>query len=175
MPFDTRCNKATCVFESGRSHGSVPFRRNSAILAFNLCARTIVRGMHSSVSLVAYPNIKPCGGRTVTVFTGKIFKSKLKNNPTTDLVPCSNILFIAINMNTLSNVRRLLLQGHKNIAGLVVKTCKGKQLKSPPSQNIARLKPSTHVCTHTHTFTGVIVSNLTDCFTNYFLIVHGGM
>lgn len=56
---------STCVFESGRSHGSVPLRRNSAILAFNLWARTIVRGIHSSVSSVAYPNIKPCRGRDI--------------------------------------------------------------------------------------------------------------
>lgn len=50
----------TCVLESGLSQGSVPFRRNSAILALRLCARTIVRGIHSSVSSVAYPNIRPC-------------------------------------------------------------------------------------------------------------------
>lgn len=43
----------------------------------------------------------------------------------TDLVPCSYVLLIAVNVNTLSDVRRLLLQGHKNIAGLVVKTCAG--------------------------------------------------
>lgn len=74
------------------------------------------------------------------------------NKPTTDLVPGSNILFIAINMNTLSNIGRLLLQGHKNIAGLVVKTYKKKQLKSPFS-NIAKLKLSiyTHcICTSAH-------------------------
>lgn len=53
-------NNPTCVFESGRSHGRVPLRRSSAILAFSLWARTIVRGMHSSVSSVAYPNIRPC-------------------------------------------------------------------------------------------------------------------
>lgn len=51
----------TCVLESGRSHGRVPFRRNSAIFSLSLWARTIVRGIHSSVSLVAYPNIRPCG------------------------------------------------------------------------------------------------------------------
>lgn len=50
---------STCVFESGRSHGRVPLRRSSAILAFSLWARIIVSGMHSSVSSVAYPNIKP--------------------------------------------------------------------------------------------------------------------
>lgn len=60
-----KCNlvQKTCptwVFESGRSHGSLPFRRNSAILALSLWARTIVRGIHSSVSSVAYPNIRPC-------------------------------------------------------------------------------------------------------------------
>lgn len=92
------------------------------------------------------------------------------NKPTTDLVPCSNILFIAINMNTLSNIRRLLLQGHKNIAGLVVKTYKKKQLKSPFS-NVAKLKMSLYA--RIHTFAGVIVSNLTDSFADYFLIVHG--
>lgn len=43
----------TCVLESGRSQGRVPLRRSSASLAFNLWARTMVRGMHSSVSSVA--------------------------------------------------------------------------------------------------------------------------
>lgn len=50
----------TWVLESGRSQGRVPFRRSSAILALSLWARTIVRGIHSSVSSVAYPNIRPC-------------------------------------------------------------------------------------------------------------------
>lgn len=52
---------------------------------------------------------------------------------TTDLVPCSNVLLIAVNVNSLSNVRRLLLQGNKNIAGLIVKTCTGdgQQFKTP--------------------------------------------
>lgn len=40
----------------------------------------------------------------------------------TNLIPSSDVLLIAINVNTLSNVRRLLLQRHKNIARLVVKT-----------------------------------------------------
>lgn len=115
----------------------MPFRRNSAILEFNLCARTIVRGMHSSVSLVAYPNIKPCNGKQVSLFTPKSQIKSSLNKPTTDLVPCSNVLFVAINMNTLSNIRRLLLQGHKNIAGLVVKTYKKKELK-PPFSDIAK-------------------------------------
>lgn len=44
----------------------------------------------------------------------------------TNLISSSNVLLIAINVNTLSDVRRLLLQGHKNIAGLVVKSYKDR-------------------------------------------------
>lgn len=58
------CVDATCVFESGRSQGTVPLRLSSAILALSLWARTTVSGIHSSVSSVAYPNIRPCGHRT---------------------------------------------------------------------------------------------------------------
>lgn len=52
--------KLTWVFESGRAHGKVPSRRRSAMSWFKRWARTTVSGMHSSVSSVAYPNIKPC-------------------------------------------------------------------------------------------------------------------
>lgn len=41
----------------------------------------------------------------------------------TDLVTCSNVLLIAVDMNALSDVRRLLLQGHKHITGLIVEAC----------------------------------------------------
>lgn len=43
----------TCVLESGRSQGSCPERRSSAMRALSLCASMMVRGMHSSVSSVA--------------------------------------------------------------------------------------------------------------------------
>ena len=50
----------TCVFESGRAQARTPDRRSSAIFWFKRWAKTTVKGMHSSVSSVAYPNIKPC-------------------------------------------------------------------------------------------------------------------
>lgn len=50
----------TCVLESGRAHQNSPFRLSSAIRWFSLWASTTVSGIHSSVSSVAYPNIKPC-------------------------------------------------------------------------------------------------------------------
>lgn len=56
----------TCVLESGRSQGTVPLRLSSAILALSLWARTTVSGMNSSVSSVAYPNIRPCPHRRPT-------------------------------------------------------------------------------------------------------------
>lgn len=43
----------TCVLESGLSQGSSPERRRAAMRALSLCARMMVRGMHSSVSSVA--------------------------------------------------------------------------------------------------------------------------
>lgn len=56
----------TCVLESGRSQAMVPLRLSSAILALSLWAKTMVRGMHSSVSSVAYPNIRPCRAERVS-------------------------------------------------------------------------------------------------------------
>ena len=50
----------TCVLESGLAHHRVPSRRMSEILRLSAWERVTVRGMHSSVSSVAYPNIKPC-------------------------------------------------------------------------------------------------------------------
>lgn len=49
----------TCVLESGRAQERTPERRNSAIFWLSRWARTTVNGMHSSVSSVAYPNIRP--------------------------------------------------------------------------------------------------------------------
>lgn len=110
---------ATCVFESGRSHGRVPLRRSSAILAFSLCASTIVSGMHSLVSSVAYPNIKPLKvgsvGNNFVLRSRAIsaqHNSEQEDVRKTDLVPSSNVLFVAVNVDTLGYVRRLLLQGH---------------------------------------------------------------
>lgn len=49
----------TCVFVSGSNHGIDPFRWHSPISWFNLWDKTTVRGISSSVSSVAYPNINP--------------------------------------------------------------------------------------------------------------------
>lgn len=49
----------TCVLESGLAHHRVPSRRMSEILRLSAWERVTVRGMHSSVSSVAYPNIRP--------------------------------------------------------------------------------------------------------------------
>lgn len=45
----------------------------------------------------------------------------------TDLVPSPNVLLIAVNVDTLSNVRGLLLQGHQDIAGLIIESCAGNR------------------------------------------------
>ena len=45
----------------------------------------------------------------------------------TNLVPSTNVFLIAVNVNTLSNVWRLLLQCYKYIAGLVVEAYEGAQ------------------------------------------------
>lgn len=37
------------------------------------------------------------------------------------LVSSSNVLFVTVDMDTLCDIRRLLLQRHQHIAGLVVK------------------------------------------------------
>lgn len=91
----------------------------------------------------------------------------------TDLIPSSNVLFVAINVNTLSDVRRLLLQGHKNIAGLIVKACVGgvQQLLKTTQQTETYKSANTTICP---TFAGVIISNLPDGVTDNFLIVHCG-
>lgn len=43
----------TCVLESGLAHQNWPFLLSSAILWLSLCAKTTVKGIHSSVSSVA--------------------------------------------------------------------------------------------------------------------------
>lgn len=50
----------TCVFVSGLAHFNSPDLLSCSILSFSLCAKTRVKGIHSSVSSVAYPNISPC-------------------------------------------------------------------------------------------------------------------
>lgn len=40
----------------------------------------------------------------------------------TDLVSCANVLLVAVQVNSLGNVRRLLLQSHQHIAGLIIET-----------------------------------------------------
>lgn len=75
---------------------------------------------------------------------------------TTDLVPCSNVLLIAVDVNTLSDIRRLLLQGHQNIAGLIVKTCTGddSSFKAPLLKELNQLekyqKNMPHLCRSHH-------------------------
>lgn len=59
LPAHSHVHTLTCVFESGRAHQNSPLLRNSAILWLSLWASTTVNGMHSSVSSVAYPNIRP--------------------------------------------------------------------------------------------------------------------
>lgn len=98
---------------------------------------------------------------------------------TTHLIPCSNVLLVAVNVNTLSDVRRLLLQCHKDIAGLIVKACAGdrqQKLKTPfinksPQTAQSRKKKKPTTC---RTFAGVIVSNLADGVADNFLVVHCG-
>lgn len=48
-----RTRSLTCVLESGRSQLMTPLRLSSAIFELSLWAKTMVRGMHSSVSSVA--------------------------------------------------------------------------------------------------------------------------
>lgn len=137
-----RCQFLAWVLESGRSHGSVPFRRNSAILALSLWARTMVRGIHSSVSSVAYPNIRPCQVQSqittwidITILyyhhiCGSTYPAVDQTQTETwepsDLVAGSHVFFLSIQVNTLSNVRGLLLQSHQYIAGLIVEACRTK-------------------------------------------------
>lgn len=107
---------------------------------------------------------------------------------TTDLVTCANVLLIAVNVNTLSDVRRLLLQGHKNIAGLIVKACAGDRqhnIKTPlfplhlfnlSLSYIAISQPIQKAQTPIRrTFAGVVVSNLPNGVAHNFLVVHCGM
>lgn len=56
----------TCVLVSGLAHFNSPDLLSWAILAFSWCDKTTVKGIHSSVSSVAYPNINPWGQRTLT-------------------------------------------------------------------------------------------------------------
>lgn len=44
-----------------------------------------------------------------------------------NLVTGSHVLFLSIQVNTLCNVRGLLLQSHQHIAGLIVKACRTRQ------------------------------------------------
>lgn len=103
-------------------------------------------------------------------------RSKTKTN-ITDLIPCSNILLVTVNVNTLGNVRRLLLQRHKNIAGLVVKACARDNSSLRHQRKKEQTKHRNAQSRHTtqHTFRGVIISNLADGVTNNFLVVHCGM
>lgn len=128
----------TCVFESGRSQGTVPFRLSSAILALSLWARTMVRGMHSSVSSVAYPNIRPCPRSTSTVKEQHFifwrrknwcFSPELKCKRSDDLVSSSDFALHAIDMNSLSDVRWLLLQGYQHVTGLIIKSLEKQRKK----------------------------------------------
>lgn len=138
----------TCVLESGRSQGSVPFRRNSAIFALSLWARTTVRGIHSSVSSVAYPNIRPCErcSQQITPWIGVKITSQALLPPhvwlqlpcrgvkhkcmNPNLVTSSHVLLFSIQVNPLSDVMGLLLQSHQHIAGLIVKSCRTRQPSS---------------------------------------------
>lgn len=98
----------------------------------------------------------------------------------TDLVPSSNVLLVAIDMDALSDVWRLLLQGHEHVAGFVIETCVGDKTRQQRLRT-SLLKSSQYPTngartrfTQCHTFAGVVVSDLANGVADYFLIVHGG-
>lgn len=79
----------------------------------------MVRGMHSSVSSVAYPNISPCG-RGVLQLGAPGSARAAGGSPEPHLVAGPDVLLAAVQVDALSDVRGLLLQGHQHVARLVV-------------------------------------------------------
>lgn len=182
----------TCVFESGRSQGTVPFRLSSAILALSLWARTMVRGMHSSVSSVAYPNIRPCPRSTSTVKEQHFifwrrknwcFSPELKCKRSDDLVSSSDFGLHAIDMNSLSDVRWLLLQSYQHVTGLIIKSLEKQRKKKKWMFSFESISPpwnpsvdevTAKTLKTSLTFLRVIVTNMLDDFSHHSLVVHVG-
>lgn len=52
----------------------------------------------------------------------------------TNLIASPDVFFFTVEMNTLSDVWRLLLQSHQHIAGLMIKTCKNKKNEKRQTQ-----------------------------------------
>lgn len=58
------------------------------------------------------------------MFTRWTFKRESSTVSGTHLVSSANVFLIAVDVHPLGNVGRLLLQGHQDVARLVVKTCR---------------------------------------------------
>lgn len=55
-----------------------------------------------------------------------------------DLVSRSDVHFLAIDMNSLCDIRGLLLQGHQHITRLIIKTCRGTETGGGGDKDIMR-------------------------------------
>lgn len=92
-----------------------------------------MRGMHSSVSSVAYPNINPCkctkGKYTTAAVQIPMRLGILEEN----LVSSSDVILQAVDMDSLCDVRRLLLQGHQYVAGFVIEAWTRRKKHAHPA------------------------------------------
>lgn len=121
------------------------------------------------------------------MFTRWTFKMESSTVSATHLVSSSNVFLIAVDVHPLGNVGRLLLQGHQDVARLVVKTCRVRHtnklmllsISSLPSgrqqqQQTEMEQQSCKSAKMKSTFGGVVVSNLADGVADDPLVVHNG-
>lgn len=122
------------------------------------------------------------------MFTRWTLKRESSTVSATHLVSSSNVFLIAVDVHPLGNVGRLLLQGHQDVARLVVKTCRVRHkhklmllsITSLPSgrqqqqQQTEMEQQSCKSAKMKSTFGGVVVSNLADGVADDPLVVHIG-